>query len=128
MGTTKWLCICCTLPIRPHRTSQHSTTEHLGPLNHQKEFVLGILIGLGSTLLGCVLVIWLLTNQPIGLALENLIEQRRIGSLISLGAIPNLFLFFGFLRQRKDAYSKGILMATFIVAIATLIIKITLGL
>ncbi len=89
---------------------------------------MGILIGLGSTLLGCVLVIWLLTNQPIDLALENLIEQQRIGSLISLGAIPNLFLFFGFLRQRKDAYSKGILMATFIVAIATLIIKITLGL
>ena len=43
--------------------------------------------------------------------------------VISLAAIPNLFVFFIFIKKKQDNRAKGVLLATILTAIATLILK-----
>jgi len=53
----------------------------------------------------------------------DLYKTRSLSGLISIAAIPNLLLFFLFLKQNRDAVSKGILAATLLIAVITTLIK-----
>jgi hypothetical protein len=50
-------------------------------------------------------------------------ERNLYGKVLSLAAIPNLIVFFVFLKKKQDARAKGVLMATFLIAFTTLILK-----
>ncbi|AZQ45173.1 hypothetical protein EJ995_04930 [Nonlabens ponticola] len=77
---------------------------------------------------GIFLYIYFFTNQAFEYVIENAIEMGIMGSLIGLGAILNLILFFfflwsGFGRYRKPVQTyeaRGVLMATIIAAFAIL--------
>ncbi len=53
----------------------------------------------------------------------DLYKTQSLSGLISIAAIPNLLLFFLFLKQNRDAVSKGILAATLLIAVITTLIK-----
>jgi hypothetical protein len=50
-------------------------------------------------------------------------EGDLYGKILSLAAIPNLFVFFIFIRKKQDNRAKGVLMTTIIIALTTLILK-----
>ena len=43
-------------------------------------------------------------------------------AVLTLGALPNLVLFFGFLKFDRDYRARGVVMATFITAIAAYVL------
>ncbi len=45
------------------------------------------------------------------------------GKILSLAAIPNLFVFFIFIKKKQDNRAKGVLFATILIALTTLILK-----
>jgi len=50
------------------------------------------------------------------------LNSSNLWMLISLGALPNLAAFFGFLRINREYRARGVLMATFVAAITAYLI------
>ncbi|MEM7186643.1 MAG: hypothetical protein AAF466_08285, partial [Bacteroidota bacterium] len=49
-------------------------------------------------------------------------DSGNLWMLITLGALPNLAVFFGFLRLNREYRARGVLLATFAAAIAAYLI------
>ena len=92
--------------------------------NKYKEIGIGFLVGLIANALG-ILLWWFFFAYPTDLAtmLTMAYEQEVLGTIIGLGAILNLVAFFGFIRLRHDLRARGVLIATFLSAFITLVLK-----
>jgi len=91
----------------------------------KKEILIGFLTGIIFNALGVILVIWLLSMAK-GSSFQATFDMYYYGGnlwmLITLGALPNLAAFFGFLRQNREYRARGVLLATFAAAISAYLI------
>ncbi len=91
---------------------------------NKKDISLGIISGLLSNLLGVILTIIFLFQEINISNIFNIINEsisdNFITKLISLGAIINLIVFFIFLKFNYVERARGVLIATFLVAILTI--------
>ena len=91
----------------------------------KKEIGIGWLVGVIATTIGvmiCVSLIAMAKGLPF---METLTFYQRSGSLwmiLSLGALPNLLAFFGFLKINREYRARGVLLATFMTAIIAYLI------
>ncbi len=91
----------------------------------KKEILIGWVVGIISNTLGvlvCILIIASVKRLPF---IETWSFYQRSGSLwmiLSLGALPNLLAFFGFLKINRDYRARGVLLATFMTAIIAYLI------
>ena len=90
----------------------------------KKEIFFGVLIGVISNIIGVFLSVVILfkENQLSNIfdIINNSIDNNNITKLISLGAIINLLSFFILLKFNFNEKAKGVLVATFTVAILTI--------
>ena len=88
----------------------------------------GFLLGLLANVIGTFLYIYFFSGHRFEYVIEKGIEQGFIGSLIGLGAILNIMLFFFFLTGKIGKYRKpvqpyearGVIMATMLAALVVL--------
>lgn len=95
----------------------------------KKEIGIGFLVGVIANMFGIIISIFIFSAlSKNGLTFEETIngaiKNDSIGSIIALGAILNLIAFFLFLKQNRNYRARGVLLATFIAAIAIMISKI----
>jgi hypothetical protein len=91
----------------------------------KKEILIGFLVGLISNVLGillCTLIISILKGPGFTETFNLYFNSSNLWMLISLGALPNLAVFFGFLRINREYRARGVLMATFVAAITAYLI------
>ena len=91
----------------------------------KKEIIIGLITGFIANISGLVLAILFLNDNPsiIEIIVKSF-EERLLSKLISLGAIMNLFVFFVYMKKRQENRAKGVLMATIIIAIITIILNL----
>jgi len=91
----------------------------------KKEIIIGLITGFIANISGLVLAILFLNDNPsiIEIIVKSF-EERLLSKLISLGAIMNLFVFFVYIKKRQENRAKGVLMATIIIAIITIILNL----
>jgi len=94
----------------------------------KKEIIIGLLTGLIANGLGfalCVFIFSALSPQNLGFTetINASLKNDSFGSLIVLGAIPNLIVFFLFLKKNQPYRARGVLLATLIAAICIAISK-----
>ena len=89
-----------------------------------KEVFCGLIIGITANCVGVLLTIILLFSEY---RLTNIIElinssidNNYITKLISLGAVINLIVFFLLLKYDNTEKARGVLIATFLMAILTI--------
>jgi hypothetical protein len=91
----------------------------------KKEIGIGFLTGIISNIIGIVICLFIVSLlKDLGF-METFTFYKRTDSLwmiITLGALPNLAVFFGFLRFNKEYRARGVLLATFLTAITAYII------
>jgi hypothetical protein len=91
----------------------------------KKEIFTGILVGLICNTLGVLLCTFIIATYK-GLHFESTFNMYygsgNLWMLISLGALPNLAAFFGFLRINREYRARGVLLATFAAAITAYLI------
>ena len=91
---------------------------------NKKEILLGIFSGLLANIAGTIFSVIILFQEikvsNILRILSNSISDNFITKLISLGAVMNLIVFFVFLRNDYEEKARGVLVATFIIAILTI--------
>lgn len=94
----------------------------------KKEIAIGFVTGLLANSIGfiiCVFIFSALSRHNLGFSetITASLENDSFGSLIVLGAIPNLLIFFFFLKKEQAYRARGVLLATLIAAICIAISK-----
>lgn len=89
----------------------------------KKEIIIGFLISLLATASGFFIYLQYISQTDISSTLNKIREGGVLGAVIALAAIPNLFVFFIFLKKNQDYRARGVLIATITIAIFTLILK-----
>ena len=91
---------------------------------NKKEILLGSLSGFLANTVGTIFSVIILFQEikisNILRIVSNSISDNFITKLISLGAALNLIVFFVFLRYDYEERARGVLVATFIIAISTI--------
>ncbi len=82
----------------------------------KKEILIGFTIAVIATVFGFYLYIEFVSSYGFGETLKIMDEQGLYGKVLGLAAIPNLFVFFIFLKKKQDYRAKGVLLASFLVA------------
>jgi hypothetical protein len=89
-----------------------------------KELIIGIIIGLLASAIGLLITLLIFgKGNSMGDSLDIATRNGVLTKLVSMGAILNLGAFFLFLKQQKDVRARGVLIATVIVALTTIIVK-----
>jgi hypothetical protein len=89
----------------------------------RKEILIGVLVALSTTFFAVIVYVEYFFKFNFEDTLQMVKERNLYGKVLSLAAIPNLIVFFVFLKKKQDARAKGVLMATFLIAFTTLILK-----
>lgn len=87
----------------------------------KKEIIIGFLTALVATLFGFYLYVEFVLPYEFKESLKIINEESLWGKVLGLAAIPNLLVFFVFLKKKQDYRAKGVLMETFVVAFLILI-------
>jgi len=91
---------------------------------NKKEILIGIFSGFLANIAGVIISVVILFQEikisNILKILSDSISDNFITKLISLGAVMNLIVFFIFLRYDYEEKARGVLIATFIIAILTI--------
>jgi hypothetical protein len=90
---------------------------------HIKKILIGFIIGLAANMAGTYLYIFFFSKLSLESTLQAALENDFLGSLIALGAILNLGVFFIFLKKKQYYRARGVVLATVIAALAILISK-----
>ncbi|PHR71652.1 MAG: hypothetical protein COA67_06200 [Lutibacter sp.] len=89
----------------------------------KKEILIGFLVAIFATACGFFIYIELFSKFDFEESLKILKEGKLYGKVLGLAAIPNLFVFFVFLKKNQDYRAKGVLIATIVTALFMLILK-----
>ena len=91
---------------------------------NKKEILVGIFSSFLANIAGAIISVIILFQEikisNILKILSDSISDNFITKLISLGALMNLIVFFVFLRYDYEEKARGVLIATFIIAILTI--------
>jgi len=91
---------------------------------NKKNTLTGFIIGLITNAIGLFIAAKLLGKGDSFMeVMRTASNQGFLGKLISLGAILNLIAFFYFINKKQDSRARGVLIATILVTIFTLIFK-----
>ena len=88
-----------------------------------KDIFIGFLVGLFATASGFFLYLEYGSKFGFYESLTMVKKGNLIGKVLTLAAIPNLFVFFVFLKKKQDNKAKGVLFATIFTAFLTLILQ-----
>ena len=91
----------------------------------KKEILTGFLVGLICNALGivtCTFIISKLKSLGFQETFDLYYQSGNIWMFITLGALPNLAAFFGFLRINREYRARGVVLATFVAAITAYLI------
>ncbi|CAM1373610.1 conserved membrane hypothetical protein [Tenacibaculum litopenaei] len=89
----------------------------------RKEIALGMLISLAATACGFYLYLQYISENSLSETLTQIKEGGVLSTVVALAAIPNLFVFFIFLKKKQDYRARGVLISTIITALLTFVLK-----
>jgi len=89
----------------------------------RKEILIGLLISLLATAGGAFLYLNYFSSFSFEETWELVKEEKLYGTIIALSALPNLFVFFIFLKKKQDYRARGVLIACIFTALITFVLK-----
>ena len=89
----------------------------------RKEVVIGIFVSLIATACGLFIYLEFISNDTVAETFKKVREGGVLGKVLVLAAIPNLFVFWVFLKKNQDYRARGVLITTVAIAIVTLVLK-----
>ena len=86
------------------------------------DLIIGFLIGIATAFLGTYLFLKIFTKYDLLQDLQTIRAEGIFGKVITLGAILNIIVFFVLLQLKKEMIARGIVLATIILTLITLIV------
>jgi len=91
-------------------------------INVKKEIAIGAIIGLIANALGMFFFIAVFVEEDFERTLSTAYQTGILGKFMALGAVLNFAPFYLFLRRNLIYRARGVVVATVLVAIATLVL------
>lgn len=82
----------------------------------KKEIAIGFFIGLVATSFGLFAYLSFFVNLDFQDMIKFVFEKQLFGKLLGLAALPNLFVFFIYLKKKQDYRAKGVVFASLLIA------------
>lgn len=92
--------------------------------NVKKEIFIGVLVSLFATFGGMFLYLEYFSRYGFFETIDLIKQGNMLGPVIALSAIPNLLVFFVYLKKKQDYRARGVLIATIGIALLTFALKI----
>lgn len=89
----------------------------------KKHILIGFILSILVTIAGSYLYLEYGLQNGFEKNWELMLETKNQGTVLSLGAIPNLLLFFVFLKRKEDFKARGVLIGVILVALLVLGLK-----
>ena len=89
----------------------------------RKEIILGMLVALFATICGFFIYVQFVSKIGFYETIEFIKKGHLLGKVLTLAAIPNLFVFFVFIKKKQDYRARGVLIMTICTAVTVLILK-----
>jgi hypothetical protein len=86
----------------------------------KKDLIIGFAIGVISTVVGTYLFLIWKTDFSTFNDLKMIKQEGILGKVMTLGAVLNIFVFFVLLQNKKELMARGVVLATIVLAIATM--------
>lgn len=89
----------------------------------KKDILIGFLVAIFATFGGVFFYVEYFSRYSFNETLQMISEGNLYGKVLSIAALPNIVVFFIYLKKNQDKRAKGVLMATIVTAFITLILK-----
>ncbi len=89
----------------------------------KKDILIGFLVSLFATFCGVFIYTEYVIKKEFIETLRLIQQEGALGMLIALATIPNLFVFFIYIKKREDYRARGVLIGTILIALLTFILK-----
>jgi hypothetical protein len=89
-----------------------------------KELFQGVIASFFASSSAMIFILLYFSEGPIEDAIISLFQQKKLGGLISIGALINLPLFFLGMHKRKTNFAKGVMITSIIIVMMVAILKI----
>lgn len=90
----------------------------------KKEILIGFLVSLFSTACGIFLYLQYFSKYSFDVTVQMIKEGNLYGQVLALAALPNIFVFFIFLKKKQDHRARGVLIASMLTALVTFVLKL----
>ncbi len=91
--------------------------------NLKKDIFTGVLIGFIATAIGFYFYTQVFNHFSMKFVKKLIAEEDMLGTILAYSVMPNALAFFVFIKRKEDYKARGVMIATFVIAIA---ISITL--
>ncbi len=89
----------------------------------KKDIIIGLLVSLFATFCGMFIYTEYIVKKEFIETLVLIQQKGALGMLIALSAIPNLFVFFIYIKKCEDYKARGVLIGTILIALLTFVLK-----
>jgi len=89
----------------------------------KKEILIGFLVSMFATAAGLFLYLQYFSRYGFQETITMVQQGGVLGPVIALATLPNLFVFFVFLRKNQKYRSRGVLIGVISIAVFTMILK-----
>ena len=89
-----------------------------------KKLFQGVIASFFASSSTMIFILLYFSEGPIEDVIVSLFEQKKLGGLISIGALINLPLFFLGIHKRKTNFAKGVMITSIIIVIMVAFLKI----
>ena len=90
----------------------------------KKEISIGFVISILSTACGVFLYLQYFSKYGFEVTILMIQKGNLYAQVLSLAALPNLFVFFIFIKKKQDYRARGVLMASILTALVTFVLKL----
>ena len=89
-----------------------------------KKLFQGVIASFFASSSTIIFILLYFSEGPIEAVIVSLFQQKKLGGLISIGALINLPLFFLGIHKRKTNFAKGVMITSIIIVMMVAILKI----
>ena len=89
----------------------------------KKDILIGFLGSLIATVAGGFVYLEYVSRGDLYETIDLIHEGKLYGKVLSIDAIPNLFVFFVYIKKQQDRKAKGVLLGTILIALTTIFFK-----
>lgn len=91
-------------------------------MKNKTEVLLGLIIGIITSVFGCFLFILLFTKFTFFAGIELMQAEGKLGKIITLGTVLDLGVFWALLKLNKEFMARGVILAVILLTLITVLI------
>ncbi|MDT0553207.1 hypothetical protein [Urechidicola vernalis] len=88
-----------------------------------KEIAIGFVVAIIATVTGFFGYAEFVSDLGFDETIDFIIKGKLYGKVLTLAAIPNLFVFFVFIKKKQDYRARGVLIFTILLAVTVSVLK-----